>query len=274
MYALIRIEWLKIKKYPAFWWLFGIVVVTYPAINMFFSYVSNKMNGNKDMAGDLARQFLGKPFSFPEVWHSVAYFSSLFLLLPAILIIMIICNEYSYKTSRQNIIDGWSRNEFILSKLIDVLIISLIATLIYLIVSLSFGFVNSNVIDRNRWAEQIYYIPLFFLQTFSQLSFAFLLGFLLKRSFIALAVFVFYYGIVDPIAAAWLKYQQESPTLSGLLPLEMSDLLIPYPAFMGKMNKDGYERLLDGISMQAVYTCIFTTGIWALCFYMYKKRDI
>jgi ABC-2 type transport system permease protein len=27
MLALIKIEWLKIKKYPAFWWMLGIVVL-------------------------------------------------------------------------------------------------------------------------------------------------------------------------------------------------------------------------------------------------------
>ena len=42
---------------------------------------------------------------------------------------MFISNEYTFKTHRQNIIDGWSRKQFITSKLMDVLIISLIVTL-------------------------------------------------------------------------------------------------------------------------------------------------
>jgi len=39
MQALIKIEWLKIKKYPAFWWMLGIVALTYPGINYMFHHV-------------------------------------------------------------------------------------------------------------------------------------------------------------------------------------------------------------------------------------------
>ncbi|MFK5098226.1 hypothetical protein, partial [Klebsiella pneumoniae] len=78
------------------------------------------------MANNIAKLLLGNPFVFPEVWQTVAYFSSFFVLLPSILVIMLVTNEYTYKTHRQNIIDGWSRNEFLLSKLIDVAIISLV----------------------------------------------------------------------------------------------------------------------------------------------------
>jgi ABC-type transport system involved in multi-copper enzyme maturation permease subunit len=274
MYALIRIEWLKIKKYPAFWWLFGIVLLGYPCANGLIAYINNEVTREKQAAGQIVRQYIGNPFSFPEVWHSVAFFSSLFLLLPAILVIMLICNEYSYKTNRQNVIDGWSRDQFIWSKLIDVVLVALIATITYFVVSLSFGLANSSAIEMHRWDEQLYYIPLFFLQTFSQLSIAFLLGFLLKRSFIALAVFIFYYALVDPIAAAYIKYKLELPKVARLMPMEMSDLLIPYPAFMRNLDKDKYEGLLAGIGNQAIYTSIFTAGIWFLCFYLYKKRDI
>ena len=36
MLSLIKIEWLKIKKYPAFWWMLVIVALTYPSINLMF----------------------------------------------------------------------------------------------------------------------------------------------------------------------------------------------------------------------------------------------
>ncbi|KAI9437918.1 hypothetical protein F5148DRAFT_1294067 [Russula earlei] len=128
---LIKIEWLKIKKYPAFWWMLGIVALTYPGINLMFYNIFLTITTRKDMTGAIAKQLIGNPFAFPEVWHSVAFFSSIFVVIPAILVIMIITNEYQYRTHRQNIIDGWSRNQFMTSKMMDVAIITVVVTIAY-----------------------------------------------------------------------------------------------------------------------------------------------
>ena len=80
MFSLIKIEWLKIKKYPAFWWMLGIVALTYPGVNTMFYYIYLDIANGKDMARNVAKMLLGNPFAFPETWHSVAYFSSFFVL--------------------------------------------------------------------------------------------------------------------------------------------------------------------------------------------------
>ena len=79
MLHLLKIEWLKIKKYPAFWWMLGIVSLTYPGINYMFHNAYEKIIGRKDMASNVAKFLLGNPFSFPDAWHSVGYFSSFFV---------------------------------------------------------------------------------------------------------------------------------------------------------------------------------------------------
>lgn len=38
MAHIVRTEWLKIKKYPAFWWVMGITALTYPGVNTIFVY--------------------------------------------------------------------------------------------------------------------------------------------------------------------------------------------------------------------------------------------
>lgn len=274
MLNLIKIEWLKLKKYPAFWWMLGIVGLTYPGVNLMFNSIFGTMSGGKGMEGQILKQLIGNPFAFPEAWHSVGYFSSVFVMVPAILVIMIISNEYTYKTNRQNIIDGWTRNEFVFSKLFDVLIIASFVTLAFTLVALIFGFNYSTEIGRTRWAEQLQYIPLFLLQSFSQLSIAFLLGFVIKRSFIALGIFLFYFVIVENFIVSFLKYKTSFPKLANFLPLEVSDKLIPPAAFLGKFNKETYDQSLTDINMHVLYTCVFTASIWWLCFYLYKKRDL
>jgi len=276
MLSLLKIEWLKIKKYPAFWWMLGIVALTIPGINMFFHFIFKEMTSGGNVKAKAATQLLiGNPYSFPEVWHSVAFFSSLFVVIPAVLVIMIVSNEFTYKTNRQNIIDGWSRSEFVWSKLIDVLIISVIVTLSFAIIALTFGITNSSEIAVTRWSEQIKYIPLFLLQTFSQLSIAFLLGFVIKRSFISLGAFLFYFLILENIFIGLIsKFVPSIKEATNFFPLEISDKLIPPPAFWGAFDMTAYQKNLDAINMHIVYTIIFTAGIWWLCFAINRKRDL
>ncbi|HVG42751.1 MAG TPA: ABC transporter permease, partial [Chitinophagaceae bacterium] len=191
MSSLLKTEWLKIKKYPAFWWMIGIVGLAYPAMN-YAIYV----NGYKDQLSDKTMgpilRMMPNPFTFPDAWQTVAFVSSLFVFLPSIVVIMFITNEYTYKTHRQNIIDGWSRNNFMMSKMIDVGIISLLVTLLYMITAFVIGTINSGNAHGNFW-EGTKYIGLFSLQLFSQLSIALFIALLVRKAFIALGIFLFYY---------------------------------------------------------------------------------
>ncbi len=271
MMSLLKIEWLKIKKYPAFWWMLGIVALTYPGINLLFYNVYKELTTKKDFTSTIAKSLFGNPFAFPETWHSVAYFSSIFIIVPAILVIMVITNEYQYKTNRQNVIDGWSRDQFVTSKILDVLIIAIVATLMYVATAAGYGFTIKED-NTAKWSENIKYIPLFFLQTFAQLTIAFFLGFLIKKAFIALGAFLFYYLILENIAIGFLKFKN----IRGgrFFPLELSDRLIPGPKFFSRFDEAAYTRNISLINQHIIYTVVFTAAIWALCYYIYKKRDL
>ena len=104
MLSLIKVEWLKIKKYPAFWWMIGIIAITYPGVNAMFLGGYKTMTSSKDMVAQIASALLGNPFAFPEAWHSVAYFSSAFIMIPAVLVIMLINNEFSSAPAINNIL--------------------------------------------------------------------------------------------------------------------------------------------------------------------------
>lgn len=274
MLSLIKIEWLKIKKYPAFWWMLGIVALTYPGINCITYYSYLEVTTGKDMSNNIARMLLGNPFAFPETWHSVAYFSSFFILLPSILVIMMVTNEYTFKTNRQNIIDGWSRSQFITSKMFDVMIVAVIATLVYILVALGFG-LYADTSSAGKWAEQLQYIPLFLLQTFAQLTIAFLLGYLVKKAFIALGIFLFYYLIVENIAVGYARFKLND--IGRWLPFEISDRIIPTPEFFSRFGKDAkasYEHALSIVPQHVVYTILLTAAIWVLCYSIHKRRDL
>lgn len=274
MLSLVKIEWLKIKKYPAFWWMLGIVALTYPGVNAMFYYGYVEATKGKEMTSNIARMLLGNPFAFPEAWHSVAYFSSVFVLLPSILVIMLVTNEYTYRTHRQNIIDGWSRGQFITSKMLDVMIISVIVTLVYLLVALGFG-LYADSSTAYQWSGQLQYILLFLLQTFAQLSIAFLLGYLIKKAFIALGIFLFYSIVIENIAAQYARFKLND--IGRFLPFEISDRIIPAPVFFSHFGKDAkasYDHALSLVPQHVVMTILLTALIWGICYRVHKRRDL
>ncbi|MFT3933294.1 MAG: ABC transporter permease subunit [Chitinophagaceae bacterium] len=275
MFSIAKTEWLKIKNYPAFWWVMGITALTYPAINSILVYQYYDIVEKENATGKIVKALLGNPFAFPEAWKTVAYFSSVFVFIPAIVVIMLVTNEYTYKTNRQNIIDGWSRKDFMTGKLMGVLILSGIVTALYAIVALIIGIGNTHATAGstvNKWG-MVYYIGLFALQTFSQLSLAFLVGLLVRKSFIALAIFAFYFIMLEPIAYNLIRVKLHSE-IGRFFPLNISHRLIPRPAFFSRFDEKAYQASLDAVKYHVVYTFILIFITWGLCFWINKRRDL
>lgn len=266
---LLKTEWLKLKKYWAFWWMTGIVALAYPGMNYAIYENGYKDNLNDKTMGPILRM-LPNPFTFPDVWQTVAFVSSFFIFIPSIVVIMFITNEYTYKTHRQNIIDGWSRKQFMLSKMIDVLFISLLATVLYFIVALIIGYNNMGPDTGNIWKESKY-IGLFFLQTFSQLSLAFLVAFFVRKAFIALGIFLFYFFPLEPFIVGYTK--SHSGTDLWFMPLEISDRLIPRPRFTIR-SETQWKELVAQVDQHIIYTILLLALTWGICFWINAKRDL
>ena len=271
MKTLIKAEWLKMRKYIPFWLMLAIIMISFPGINYMFHGEYKELMARKDTSGAILQMLVGNPFAFPEAWHTVAFFSSIFIFIPAILVIMFITNEYTFKTQRQNVIDGWSRNQFMWSKFIDVLMIALLVTLLYAIVTILIGNSMTDSAVENKW-EQSYYIGNFALLVFSQLSFAFLVAFLIRKAFISLGVFMFYFLILDNYGSYMSRKHELG--FGKFLPLEISDRMIPVPAFLGKFDEVRYKEALANMNEHVIYTVLLTAVIWGFCFFYNKRRDL
>ena len=271
MKSLLRTEWLKIKNYRAFWWMTGIIALSYPGVNYIFFQIYSELLLKGGNAAQMIKMMVGNPFTFPEVWHTVAYASSIFVFIPSIVVIMFITNEYTYKTHRQNIIDGWSRKQFLTSKMIDVFIIAMLTTILYTTVALVIGFVNIGDSTGSHW-DQTKYIWLFFLQTYAQLSIAFLIAFLARKAFIALGIFIFYYVIFENILVGLAKWKAND--IGQYLPLEISDRLIPVPAFLGRIDINRYNAALAEVNPHIIYTILLIGLTWSICYRINNRRDL
>jgi ABC-type transport system involved in multi-copper enzyme maturation permease subunit len=274
---IIRTEWLKLKNYLAFWLLLLATAISYPGINAIVYFGYDESTKPKNQSGQLLKMLLGNPFHFPEVYHTTAYLSSFFTFIPAIVVIMLITNEYQFKTHRQNIIDGWQKQTFIWGKFISVLLISILVSLFFFAVATGIGFIATPDTSTVSLFTKGKYIGLFFLQIFTQLSFAFLLGLLVRKAFIAYGLFIFYGMIVENIAGAFFKIKTSK--FGGIdygqfLPLEISDRLIPIPVFIGRLNEADYKVALAAVDKHIIYSLVFLLLTWILSFYIFKKRDL
>ena len=137
MIRLLKIEWLKIKNYTAFiivsiFFVIGVVAVNY------IIFVVNKNIIIQSQAVILTGKF--SPFQFDKTWQTTSYAAGWLLLLPALMLIILITNEFTFRTHRQNIIDGWSRLQFIHVKIVMALLVAIFSAILVFFTALAFGF--------------------------------------------------------------------------------------------------------------------------------------
>jgi len=144
-------------------------------------------------------------FNFPYIWHFNTYMADFFTFFLAIIVVSMVTNEFSYRTVKQNLIDGLSKKDFVRSKFNFLIALSLLATFFVFIISLILGYIYSDYTSPGIIFSEIYFLPAFFLKLLGIFSFIMFLGFLLKRSAFALA-FMFVWMIVEGIIYGLLRW--------------------------------------------------------------------
>lgn len=222
MLHLLKIEWLKVKNYKAFWiftilYFFAILGINYTG------YYVNELTLQNVPQSQL---LLGTPYAFPKVWQTVGWMSSWLLYFPGILFIMLLTNEFNFKTHRQNIIDGWTRQQFITVKFVFAILFSLGATFFNFLVALLFGFITTGSSFSFSGMENIGYI---FIQTVAYITFAMFLAVLLRRSGAAIAVFFLYGLIFEYLITVLVNFKFDLSPAGYFLPLQVTDVMLPIP---------------------------------------------
>ena len=253
MINLLKIEWLKIKGYKTFWILTTLFLVSIVGVNYFVFYLKQGITQNNNGPVNVA---LGSPFDFPNVWHTVSYFSSFLLFIPGLMIITSITNEYNFKTHRQNIIDGWSRQQFIHVKIAQIVIISFLASVFVFLTAMFYGFLAGSTLSF----EKIQFIGYYFVQALSYCLFALLIGILIKRSGLSIGLFFLYCFIIENFVGAILNNMGGVKSISGpgdYLPLNTVDNLIPFPFFRNIITLGSLPATYILLALSAVYISLY-----------------
>lgn len=273
MTRLIALEWLKLKNYKVFWillvlYFLGLAII-YGSGMFLLEYLKS-----------LGETFRGVDptilplYDFPDVWQNGTYVATFFKVLLSFIIIISVTNEISYRTLRQNIIDGLSKQEFLVSKLLLIIGIAIAATLFLFLEGLIMGMIYSNVKGAAYIFQDLEFLPAYFLEVCTFLSLAFLLSLLLKKAGFVIVLIFMYTLIFEPFLTINMIHNPHLPdTFDWIIPFlpiyALNQLIqVPFPKYI-------FREIQDYVAITDVLIVLGWLVIYnMLIYWVLKKRDV
>ena len=278
MKRLLAIELQKIWKNRAS----KILTISYFVILSFIALIASIKFDIGNLKFHLAEMGI---FNFPFIWHFNTYIAAILKLFLAIVIVSMMANEYSYGTLKQNLIDGMSKQEFVLSKFLTVVLFAFTSTVFIFIMSLLLGYIFSSYTELPIVFSDLEYLLAYFVKLVGFFSFCLFLGVLVKRSAFAIG-FLFVWNIIEGIANGILTFKifpksDTAAQITQFFPLEsMSNLIVePFTKLsvirnvktaIGATNVKDYSVHFTSILIVLFWTAIFIF----LSYNIIKKRDL
>jgi len=224
-------------------------------------------------------------FNFPFIWHFNTWIAANLKIFLAIVIVSMMANEYSNRTLKQNLIDGLSKKEFVLSKFLTVVLFAAVSTLFVFAVSLVLGLFFSDYNELGIIFSDTEYLFAYFIKLLGFFSFCLFLGVLVKRSAFALG-FLAIWSITEGIIYALLKWKLFKDTdiaesISQFFPLISMSNLIKEPftrlgavqsaaSQLGEAFDKDYSVQPLNVLIVLVWTVLFI--YWS--YLILKRRDL
>ncbi len=265
MLHLLRIDLKKLTSYRTFWVVCGLYFLTLgfgAASGMEFLKWLVATFEDFGQKLNISRIPL---YHFPDVWLNLIWFGGLLKIVLAIMVVISITNEYTYRTLRQNIIDGLSRSEFLISKILTNVLLSLMSVAMIFVVGLVTGLIYSPYVELDRITTDLEFFPAYFLEIFFFLSYALMLGILIKRSGLTIILLLLSQMIESIITANIDDYV---PWLIPFFPMKSIWNLIEFP-----LPRYAFQEIQDYVALGS----ILIVAAWAFLFnyfsYLKLKRS-
>ena len=264
MIRLLKIELNKIVRYIPFWVMIGLYIFFFILFCLGFEIVIQssleRLSQNQTQApNEMNLEFVSAMKNYPNIWVHISNFAFFFKFLIAIVFVMLVCNEYQYRTLKQNFIDGMSRKEIILGKELVIVIISLISTILIVLLVLILG----NSTSETNIFQGSYIIFLYFLAMVFYLNIVYFLSSLIKRSGFTFLILILY-GFVEGIV--FLLYKP----IADYLPYNVLDSILPSTLETLKNNNYDFSIEPKNIVIAVLYLALSIFGNY----YLLKKRSL
>ncbi len=267
MLNLLKIEYKKIIPYRTFWVIFGIVFCLTPLV--FYGIGQFEIQG---LPFDMTTIY-----KFPDVWNNLTYLASWFNLLIGMCVVILICNEFSFKTFRQHVIDGQDKADFIVSKVLLMTSFALFSTLYLFVVGALFGLISGNSGDATI-LQDIKYLAIYFIQALGYMTVGLLIAILIRS--MALSIIIFLFSIlIESIIQVFVPYP-----IDKYFPMEIIANLTPNP-LVSNMMKQAQQMPIQDIQNQPMFdqipltttvwvAVIYILVFWSISYFILTKKDI
>ncbi len=207
-------------------------------------------------------------FDFVDIWQNLGWLATIFKWIPAFVVIISVTLEYSQKTIKQNIIDGLSKKEFLLSKISLVFFISLGSAALLFLLGLFLGLLYSPVKGLPYIVENLEFVAAYGLEVFAFLCMALFAAFWIQKSGVTIILFLLYTACIEPISTAILRWHYKWQV--WYFPVEAINLIIRVP-----FQKYALSYVYDHIVLRDVLVSLGWSGIFLLLSYwLLQRRDL
>ena len=267
MYRLLKIDFRKYFYSKTFWVLISmylglLVLVFFTVEKVLNSFVTDVSADAPVPMPDFSL------YSFPYIWHNLTFFGGFLKIFLALIVVIFITNEFSYRTARQNVMNGMSRYDFLWSKIIFMFNLTMVSTLLLFLSGTILGLMTPGEFTMALFFEKIEFIPAYFLELFSFCSIAFLIAFTVKKSGLSIALLAFYFYIFESIISFMLPEY-----ISKYLPVNaMSNIIdIPNSEIMSMFGVSFSDHVSIPDAIACLVYCFVFIGI---VFLIQPKRDL
>ncbi len=273
MIRLLKIEWLKIRQYKVFWILMILYLLSVGIVCSSGMFLMEFLKSKGAEFEGIDPTILPL-YDFPDVWQNITYIATFLKILLAFIVIISVTNEISYRTLRQNIIDGMSKGDLLTSKLLLIISLSFAASLFLFLIGLTTGLIYSDVVEPRFIFQELEFILAYFLEVMTFLSMAFLLALLLRKAGFAIVLLFMYTLILEPFLTVNMEHNPHIPdTLDWIvpyLPIKSINNLIRVP-----FQKYVFMKIQDFIALKDLLIVIGWLGLYNLIIiWVLKKRDV
>jgi ABC-2 type transport system permease protein len=272
MIKLLQIEFRKIFPYKMFWVMSGIYLLSL----IFFSYglpslIDYFSMKSKAPEVKLLMNFL---YNFPDIWQNLAwaaslrYFIKIFL---GMIIIILVTNEYSFLTVRNNIINGLSRTDFLMSKVYVCILFSIVATLLIFLTGTVLGLSYSTTVSFHTFFGKMIFLLGYFIEILAYLLFSMMLAILVRRTGFAIGI-LFVYPIFEIIIQ-----QKIADSIQPFLPVNAINHILrtPNTSLIQFKSPEFNVDLQTGLqSLDVVVALLYAALFVGVSLWVIRKRDL
>ncbi len=265
MIRLLKIEYRKNFRYPAFWIILGLhyffLISFLLNINNFsgsFNYSTSEIQQQLDLS-DI------RIFEFPDLWQNLAYMAGFFKILLGIFLVIAVTNEFQYNTIRLNLTNGLTRMQFLISKFLLGFLISVFSTIILFGLALFIGLVKNQSNLDGPVMDQSQYLLTYFIEILFYLMMAILFGIWLKRTGIAIFILLIYPLLIEPLIR-W----QVPDYIDKFFPVKAMDNLnvFPFQKYVGMAAQ-------TSIPVDSLLVTLLWIGLmFLLSWWVMERRDL